>query len=115
MTRGPGLSHTASGLRQLRGDPEPGTGGLGGRGLPAVRGWGQGPGSWAQAGGSGNSEAEVSRVTEWEGAPGDRTKRSSGSAGVLEFQCLRSRNQQLGRRDGRGKGLSSSYLRDPGV
>lgn len=63
MTRGPGLGHTASGLRVLR---LGWTGSLAvgdsGAGHPGARGWGQAPGSWAGAADSGNSEAKMSRL-----------------------------------------------------
>ena len=71
MTRGPDLSHTASGGASRGGDQEP-------RGWGARVGWGgwtswsldlgRGPGSWAWEPGSGNSEAEVSRVRIGKGA-----------------------------------------------
>lgn len=80
MTRGLGPGYAASRPPAGEGTQEPETAELGGRGPPGVGAGGLGPGR-----GPAPPSLEIPRrkcpTVEWEGAPGDRTKRSSGSAG----------------------------------
>lgn len=69
-------------------DRDPDGGGLEGGNILVPGGWGQRPGSWAWAAGSGNSEAKVSRLSG-KGRPVIGGSGSQLAVGVSEFQEFR--------------------------